>query len=203
MVVGKPEEFNKLVPLTSGITLVDPERLFILYQLAKHVKTLEGSFAEVGVYKGGTARLIYNTPDSWFMYYHLFDTFEGMPETDPTKDLHRKGDFKDTSLEVVSKLFENEQGEVRFHKGFFPTSADALSERCEYSLVHVDCDIYKSVKDCCEFFYPRMIKGGVIIFDDYGFPTCPGAKKAVDEFVETIREGLIYLPTGQSMIVKL
>lgn len=45
--------------------------------------------------------------------------------------------------------------------------------------------------------------GGVMVFDDYGFPSCPGAKKAVDEFFKSKIETPIYLPTGQCLVFKV
>ncbi len=47
---------------------------------------------------------------------------------------------------------------------------------------HIDVDIYAAVRDCLEYLYPRMAPGGMIVLDDYGFPSCPGARRAVDEF---------------------
>src|SRR4051812_33010808 len=66
-----------------GRTLVDPIRLYVLYQLALHVNPLRGETAEVGVYRGGTARLLGPIFRRAGKRMHLFDTFQGMPETDP------------------------------------------------------------------------------------------------------------------------
>lgn len=52
-------------------------------------------------------------------------------------------------------------------------------------------------------FYTRLNPGGVLIFDDYGFPTCPGAKRAVDEFFAAVPEHSVYLPTGQAVVTRL
>jgi O-methyltransferase len=197
---------EKVLTYTKGITLVGPERLYILYQLVKQVSTLDDCFAEVGVYKGGTAKMIFEASkmiNRRFRRFFLCDTFEGMPETDTQKDKHHKGDFADTSLEGVRKLFND--GEVELYKGVFPDSIP-LASYCfgaRYSLVHIDCDIYKSVKDCCEFFYKRMSVGGVMVFDDYGFPSCPGALLAVNEFFLDRPEQPIVLPTGQCLVFKL
>lgn len=57
--------------------------------------------------------------------------------------------------------------------------------------------------DCCKFFYPRMERGGVMIFDDYGFVSCPGAKMGVDKFFLDKAENPTYLPTGQCVVFKL
>lgn len=198
-----PPCFESIYRKVAPITLIDKGRLFILYQLVLHVRDTNGGYAEVGVYKGGSAKLVHSTSvdnGGIFSKYQLYDTFEGMPETDLEKDRHRKGNFSNTDISTVSKLFDDDPN-VRLIKGIFPESASPFHPLSSYSLVHIDCDIYQSVKDCCEFFYHRMVKGGVILFDDYGFPSCPGAKLAVDEFMRD-RSSIIYLPTGQALVIR-
>ncbi len=182
-------------------TLVDRQRAFMLYQLARQALAIEGDFAEVGVYKGGTARLLAQLAEGTNKRLELFDTFEGMPETDSTKDHHQAGDFADTSLEGVKRFVGG--GElISFHQGIFPETASAVADR-RFSLAHIDVDIYSSVFDSCEFFYPRLSPAGILIFDDYGFRSCPGAREAVDEFFSTRDEAPIYLLTGQAFVIKV
>ena len=193
-------EFLQLVNAIE-YTLVDRARCYVLFQLAKLTANLIGDVAEVGVYRGGTARLLALAFDTRAKkQLHLFDTFEGMPSTDTTVDHHHKGDFADTSLESVQRQF-TDCGDVRFYKGVFPDTAGPI-ENCRFCMVHVDADIYQSVKDSCTFFYPRLEKGGVMVFDDYGFSSCPGARKAVDEFFADKEELPFYLPSGQCFIMK-
>lgn len=183
-------------------TLVDVTRCFILYQFANQIRHIKGEVAEVGVYKGGTAKLISKTlGNNSNNQIYLFDTFQGMPDTDPTKDRHRKGDFSDTSLDSV-KSFLKDCNNVQLFQGLFPKSSSPIVN-LQFSLVHIDVDIYKLVTDCCIFFYPRMVKGGIMVFDNYGFRSCPGAKMAVDEFFSDKSEYPQYLPTGQCFITKL
>ena len=172
----------------------------MLYQFSKQVECLPGEVAEVGVYRGGTAKLLAQLFSHKNKAVHLFDTFSGMPQTDPNKDLLRKGAYAHTSLERVKELLEK-YSNVEFHQGFFPDTATPITNT-EFCLVHIDVDIYKSVMDCCHFFYRRMTNGGVMVFDDYGFLSCPGAKTAVDEFFSDKDEYPIYLPTGQCFIIK-
>lgn len=195
--------FNKLYEVVRANTKVSQVRCFVLYQFFKHVETIGGDVAEVGVYRGGTAKLIalLNETSKVDKNIHLFDTFGGMPETSLEKDLHRKGDFSDTSLDDV-QTFLKDCPKVLFYKGFFPDTAKPIEDK-KFSFVHIDVDIYQSVLDCCDFFYPRMFPGGVIVFDDYGFVSCPGAKLAVDEFFKDKREVPIYLPSGQCCLIKL
>jgi O-methyltransferase len=71
------------------------------------------------------------------------------------------------------------------------------------SWVHIDVDIYQSVRDCIRFLYPRLVPGGFMVFDDYGFPSCPGARRAVDEAFASLPEVPLCLPTGQCLVIKL
>ena len=172
--------FNELIMQIKGHTLVDKVRCFMIYQFAKQVSEHRGDIAEIGVYKGGTARLLAKTLESKNKNLHFFDTFSGMRPSDPNKDVHKEGDFSDTSLEKV-QMYLHDCKNISFYKGYFPMTAGPI-EKKTFCLVHIDVDIYQSVIDCCEFFYPRMEKSGIMIFDDYGFVSCPGAKMAVDEF---------------------
>lgn len=130
----------------------------------------------------------------------LFDTFAGMPETDPEKDQHRRGDFGDTSLDKVRSVVGDAEF-ITYHQGVIPDTFKGL-ESSRISLAHVDVDIYKSVMDCCEFIFPRLVSGGFIVFDDYGFPSCAGARRAVDEFFRDTDIVPLVLPTGQALAFK-
>lgn len=184
------------------LTLLTDEALFNLYQVAGQVATVAGDAAEVGVYKGGTAVLLAQRFETAGKRLLLFDTFEGMPESaDARVDRHRAGDFDDTSLEAVTRALSAWE-DVELVPGFFPETAKPAADR-KFALVHVDVDIYQSVLDCCEFFYPRLSPGGAIVFDDYGQRSCPGARKAVDEFFADKPEHPFYLPTGQCVVWRL
>ena len=188
--------FNKI-----DYTLVDHARCYVLHQFAKQASALPGDLAEVGVYKGGTAKLLALTIALRAKKtVHLFDTFAGMPPADAAVDCHHEGDLGDTSLQAVQRHLRDCDN-VRFYPGFFPDTAGPV-ENLRFCLVHVDADIYQSVKDSCTFFYSRLESGGIMVFDDYGFPSCPGARKAVDEFFASKPECPVYLPSGQCVVVR-
>jgi O-methyltransferase len=183
-------------------TLLDQTACYMLYQYAKQAQHLSGEVAEIGVYRGGTARLLARCFATTGKELHLFDTFQGMPKVDHEKDLHREGDFKDTSLAAVTALFQSFSTQPHFYPGFFPATATPVENRT-FCFVHIDVDIYGSVLDCCRFFYPRLAAGGIMVFDDYGSTFCPGAKAAVDEFFSDKPEHPCYLWTGQCAVAKL
>lgn len=194
------KEFGDLVAPFQEWTLVSPDRLWVLASLAEQAVG-KGEFWECGVYKGGAAMLLSHilarsgppgTP------LRLFDTFAGMPESDPVRDRHGPGDFQDTDEEAVAARVPS----AIIHPGFIPDTFQGL-EDARIGFAHVDTDIYQSVLDCCHFIYPRLATGGFLIFDDYGFPTCPGAREAVDEYFSARNEARpLVLPTGQAVVFK-
>ncbi len=166
-------------------SLLDPARFLALTVLIRHAaKSSPADFIELGVYKGGSAALtaLVLRATELVRPLHLCDTFAGMPKT-LDWEFHKEFDFADTSLESVStRLAKLDSGfPFHFHRGLFSQTLPALADR-RFCFAHVDADLYESVLQACQFVYPRMAKGGFILFDDYGASTCPGAKRAVDEF---------------------
>lgn len=187
----RAEDPRSLVPLLAK---------YVLYCLALDAtRRCSGDIAECGVYKGGTARILAElVPDRPL---HLFDTFEGMPETDSTRDLHTAGDFADTDIASVRSYLAEFKNAICV-AGMIPDSLEIVRDRT-FAFVHVDLDIHSAIKSTCEFFYPRMQPGGVLIFDDYGHSSCPGARAAVDEFFADKPEVKLAFVTGQCSVQKL
>lgn len=194
-------EFADLCDQVRRHTLLSEERLSILYQLACQARHVPGDAVEIGVYKGGTALLMATALKNSTQQIHLFDTFCGMPAAKPGIDLHRSGDFSDTTVEVVSRLLQDFEN-IYLYPGLFPDSLPRDWHHRRFSLVHIDVDIFSSTLACCQFFYPRLSPGGVMIIDDYGFPSCPGVQKAVDEYFDNYDYLPLYLPTGQALIYR-
>ncbi len=193
--------FKKLLADVRPLSLNRPQSLFNLYQFAKATRPLPGDVAEVGVYKGGTGRLLAQVYDGTDKQIFLFDTFAGMPDAiNPDVDGWSAGDFGDTSIEAVRKAVAAWPS-VTCIAGLFPATAGPVVDR-RFAFAHIDVDIEQSVRDCCEFFYPRMAPGGAIVIDDYGFINCLGARNAVDDFFADKPEVPLYLPTGQAVIFR-
>ena len=188
------------------LTLVTRDRLWVLKTAFEQTQSLSGEIWEAGVFQGGTALMLKQlieasstsgTPAD----LRLFDTFQGMPETRDDLDLHREGDFADTSLDSVRSLVGREDW-IHFHPGLVPETFVGLNDR-SIRLAHVDLDIYEGILLTCEFVYPKLVPGGMMVFDDYGFWSCPGARLAVDQFFAEKPEQPLALPTGQAIVTKL
>jgi len=187
-------------------TLLKENQCYVVYEFCLHCLNLEGDFAECGVYKGGSAFLIahtlFNSP-ARDKQVHLFDTFTGMPamaNLDPSGI--KEGRFGDTSLTAVREYLMGYHSVV-FHPGLIPSTLESVKDK-RFAFVHVDVDLYQTTKDCLKFFYNRMPRGGIMIFDDYGWTYFKESeKKAVDEFFEDKPETPIALQTGQALVIKV
>jgi hypothetical protein len=164
--------------------------------LARAMTRLPGAFAEVGCYQGTTAKLICEVKGDKPLL--LFDTFEGLPkdsERDP--GCHQVGQMA-CSLEKVSGYLSDYEG-VSYHKGIFPKSTAGVPEQ-QYSFAHFDVDLYDGTLGCLEYFYPRMVPGGILLSHDYGM--LKGVEDAFHDFMADKPEPLIPQATTQVMIVK-
>jgi hypothetical protein len=162
-------------------TLLDYGRLEKIYEIISEVKEIKGSICEIGVYKGGSAKLFCEENKDSKIF--LIDTFDGMPLTSELDNIHKKGDFNDTSLEYVYDLLKDSLYHTTIIKGIFPNIDLSELNNHNYKIVHIDVDIYQSYKDCLEFFYDKVVLNGYLILDDYYADTCLGAKIATDEFI--------------------
>ncbi len=190
----------ELLP-TDRVTQTLAER-YNLYSLAKAVGHLQGALAEAGVYRGGSARILCAVKGNEPLY--LFDTFEGMPQTNAATDGgFRTGDFADTAYEDVANYLSRFPN-VHIYKGIFPDSAVGKEPaNQQYRFVHLDLDICESTYKSLEFFYPRMVTGGIIVSHDYSRLCVPGVKKAFTDFFRDKREPVIPLWDTQCAVVKL
>ena len=90
---------------------------------------------------------------------------------------------------------------VKFYPGWIPERFHDVAE-CRFRFVHIDVDLYEPTRDSLAFFYPRVEDCGIIVCDDYWFTTCPGATRAVDEFLANKPEKMLPLAQGGGFLVK-
>jgi O-methyltransferase len=170
-----------------------------IYAAVKNTRKIPGDIAEVGVYAGGSARLIAETKGDKELY--LFDTFEGLPEVSKEDSSKFYKSMYAASFEEVSNYVQHGGiADVFIYKGYFPDTAGPIKNK-RFSFVHLDADIYQSTKDAIEFFYPRMNRGGVMISHDY--INAQGVRKAFDDFFRDKPEPLIEISGSQILVVKL
>ena len=197
--------FDDIWRRVESLTVNPKERAWVQHACIQQVSSLSGEFWEAGVYKGGTAVVLRRTLEVFYKNkmptIRCFDTFSGMPQPDQSQDSFGVGAYSDTSIETVRSVVGDE-AYIHHHKGLIPDTFAGL-EGVSISYAHIDVDLYQSVLDCCAFIYPRMLKGGVMIFDDYGSVASYGARAAVDDFFHDKIESPIVLPGGQALLWRL
>jgi len=101
--------------------------------------------------------------------------------------------------EVENNLSEFDN--VKLYKGWIPERFQELESK-SFAFVHIDVDLYEPTHDSITFFYPRLNSNGILLCDDYGFTTCPGATKAIDDFLSDKPEKMISLSCGGGFLIK-
>jgi O-methyltransferase len=199
---GHPD-FEALFHGLESHTIVSRDRCYLLAGLADYASRLEGDAAECGVYNGGTALLLCRVIAGRGCRLYLFDSFEGLPEVHPEKDpWFHAGQYAADAVESVERLLAGFDDMTKLRKGWIPETFTGLEDK-NYVFAHIDVDLYRSALDCCAYFYPRLVPGGVLLFDEYGFADAQGERDAVDEFFADKPESPITLPTGQAIVLKL
>lgn len=183
------------------------DRLFTLWQAVQRMP--EGlPIVEVGAYMGGSARFMCEASALRGLAPHFYvcDTFSGHARTDPEFDLDKHRDtrkFTNTSPEFVAEYLRPFPHAQLVVGDIMETAPQVFSGDIRFAFVHVDVDVYPPTDFCLRFFAPRLAPGAWLVVDDYGFTTCPGAKKAVDDFVAANPVySLIHLLSGQAIVFR-
>jgi O-methyltransferase len=181
-------------------SLMTANECYMLYKMAEALTNRPGpgDMAEVGVYEGCSAKLICEAKGNRAL--HLFDTFEGLPTaTAPDGRVHQEQQYACSLQSVQSYLRDYQQ--VHYYKGRFQETACQAPQAVVYFFAHFDVDLYESTHACLDYFYPRMLPGGIMLFHDYS--VLAGVKQAFQEFMADKPETPIEMPTTQCLVIKL
>lgn len=186
-------------------TMLSYDRLYTLWQGVLGIPHPDLPIAEIGAHRGGSAKFMIETSKKrgYNSNFYIFDTFEGHVVVDPKLDDRQHiGDFNNVSFEEVKSYLDSSN--VFIYKGNFLDTSIHIENIKNFSMVHIDVDVYPVTTFCLDFFKNRTLPGSVIIVDDYGNLSCNGLKIAVDEFVRAnLNFKMFYLLTGQALIIKI
>ena len=149
---------------------------------------IKGAVAELGVFRGKFSRMINRKFSGKKMY--LFDTFEGfdLEEAEKELSLGRCNEsfiesHRDTSVDILlSNLLFPEQCVIC--KGIFPQSVTEEAREESYCFVSLDVDFEDSMYAGIDFFYPRLVDGGILYIHDYNTYFLDGIKIAIKRYEE-------------------
>jgi len=177
-------QFRDVYEIAKDYTLVDEYRMFEIYQLASQAARIEGDFLEVGVWRGGTSAIIQTALSNCQSdcKFYIADTFQGVAKAGTKEDnVYKGGEHSDADISDVEELFKKiDENEPEILIGIFPDDHKQLNIE-SLAFVHSDVDAYASTKGVIEWCLPKMVKGGIIVFDDYGFNSCEGVTKYVNQ----------------------
>ncbi|MFH9757099.1 TylF/MycF family methyltransferase [Streptomyces griseus] len=213
------DEAKEIIRAVKPYSMTSPERLNAFILATRHIArhNIPGDIVECGVWRGGSmqacARTLLSVGETERDLY-LFDTYEGM--TPPTaEDLRRDGrpaqellDAQDkdrpiwavASLEDVKAGFENipyPKERVHYVQGRVEDTVPAQAPE-QISILRLDTDWYASTKHELDHLYGRLVSGGVLLIDDYGY--WQGSRQAVDEFLDKTGEQLLLLRMDEGRI---
>lgn len=208
-------EFQSIYRLVRESTMVDIYRLWTLWTLARRVSS--GTLLEVGSWRGGSGAILghaaYGGPGraagpSQFSADRrviLADTFTGVVKASERDPYYRGGEHANTSVEQVRALLDRVGlSSVEILPGIFPEETGRSIEEEQFSLCHVDVDVYRSAMEVFRWVWPRLVPGGVVVFDDYGFYGCEGVTLCVEELAAELPD-VPFVPnlSGQAIFVKV
>jgi O-methyltransferase len=214
------EIFHAVRPLT----MTSPERVYVLIQAVRYVTkaAIPGAIVECGVWKGGSmaaaARTLLQMKDVSRDLY-LFDTFEGMtpPGAEDVDFLGKHASevwadwvgpnhaLNNAPLEQVRNVLYATgypKEKIHFIEGRVEDTIPASAPE-SIALLRLDTDWYESTRHELIHLFPRLIRAGVLIIDDYGH--WQGSRKACDEYFEQNRVPILLnrIDAGGRVAVRL
>lgn len=198
-----------------GHTLVDVYRAWDLWLLAGQAgKLAPGDFLEVGTWRGGSGVLLALAAQHHHVKAHtwLCDTFRGIVKAGPNDNHWKDGDLggaddagtpMEVSCRVVQTLVAKLDVGATVLEGVFPDETSHWLTNRQLRLVHVDVDVYQSAADVLTWVWPRLVRGGMVVYDDYGFEECQGIAAHVEEQSGRPDRLVCTNLNGHALIVKL
>jgi hypothetical protein len=180
-------------------------RMWTLTRWARYACGLDGAFAEFGTYRGGCAWMLLSTaPVGTQRRLFLFDTYEGIPGdrlTDAERAAEFGGRLADTSAQYVADLLAPWNPVPQIVAGDVFQTMPA-TDTGPLAFAHIDLNATAPTVHVLEHVLDRLVPGGVIVFDDYGWPGYEDQRAGIDRALSSVGEEAIALPTGQAVLVR-
>lgn len=199
------QDFRHVYQQVRKNTLVDVWRLYELWAIVGELADVPGAILEVGVWRGGSGALMAARAAALGIedQVYLCDTWEGVVKTGALDTYYRDGKHDDTSLGIVERLLADMRlDRVECLQGIFPDDTGEKVADQTFRLCHIDVDVYQSAKDVLDWVWPRLSPQGMVVFDDYGFPACPGITQFVDEQRMQADRLVLHNINGHGLVVK-
>lgn len=182
-------------------------RLHTLVWAAQHCLHLEGDFVECGVLRGFCSAVVCKATDFHTLAksFYLYDTFSGLPEETSTEaEREAWSGYKSYDSQELLTYTRNRFSSypnVNIIPGIVPYSfEEACPEKIAY--LHIDMNSAQAEILALEHLFDRVVPGGMIILDDFGWLVCLAQAVEEDNFMRERGYNILELPTGQGLVVK-
>ena len=176
--------------------------VFCIRYVLKFTKPDNFNFVECGVASGMSAYCALTELKDKSYDFHLYDSW-GIMKSKYLNDDEKQhiGKYEEQNIQNTKKNLDSFSDKIKYHVGYIPETFDNLAPN-EISYLHIDVNSAKTTLEILEFFYPRLISNGIILFDDYGWSAYNETRKIVDKFLNE-KDGILFIsPTGQSIFYK-
>ena len=200
------KEFLEFEAIVDKYSLCGMAKLNFLWRMVGEAAKLdEGVYIEVGTWRGGSGCIIAKKLKSLGKNNPVFlcDTFCGVVKAGEKDNAYIGGEHADTSVDIVKSLAQKcNLDNITILQGIFPDDTGDVVSSKKIAFAHIDVDVYQSAKDVVAFMWPRLLPGGMIVFDDYGTPGTQGMKKYLDEVKDMSDRIFISNIMGQGVLIK-
>jgi hypothetical protein len=178
-------------------------RLHVLCWSATNALKLHGDFVECGVYRGFSSAVVARYTDfarqqrTWYLY----DTFAGVPEDQRNKGHGRNPDYESPDLYDLAVGRFSTYPNVRVVRGRVPEVLAGVSP-ARIAFLHLDLNSATAELGTLECLYDRIVPGGQIVLDDYGWYPFREQQEVEDRFFRARGVSVLELPTGQGLVIK-
>tara|TARA_A100001015_G_C15037538_1_gene737289 strand:- start:1312 stop:2061 length:750 start_codon:yes stop_codon:yes gene_type:complete len=194
----KDKNFFQFYKKIKRFTLLDPPRSYTLWQCAKNLQNTNGQILDIGCMMGGAGFIMSKRNKKGNSY--LFDSFSGFKKDD---GLHKKDVFYYDEIEEVKRNIKKLKLKKTFvFKAYFPKRIKVNIKNIK--LCHIDVNTFGDTKLIFNFIDKKIIKGGIIVFDDFGIWGVNGIKKFIYSIEKKFEKKYYFFKNymGQCILIK-
>tara|TARA_B100000963_G_scaffold358375_1_gene382906 strand:+ start:163 stop:915 length:753 start_codon:yes stop_codon:yes gene_type:complete len=195
------KSFFKLYSSLKDLTLVDEARAFTLWHSSQSLKDIKGDIFDIGCMKGGAGILMSIANKNKSCKTYFIDTFEGFVKTIGSHKKNETFVYKNTD-ELIRNIKNYRISNFKILKTRFPKN---FNFKGKIKLCHLDINVFEdTVKSFLEIDR-YLIKGGIVVFDDYGIFKVDGIINAIRKLIKKKYDKkyhIIYNYMGQCIMIK-
>lgn len=193
--------------IAGGASIAIEYRIAVLCWAASHGTKLQGDFVECGVNTGMFSLCVcdYVNFNATGKNFWLFDTFCGIPLDGLSREERKRAEQKNAKF--YPECFELAKSnfapfpKARLVRGTVPESLATVSiDKVAY--LSIDMNAAYPERAALEHFWPKLVRGAVVVLDDYAFSGHREQQQAIDEFTNAVGVSVLAVPTGQGLLVK-